>query len=227
MSTVLLAGGGFGGLIQGAYGNYTQASDGTFTVDTRDAPALLTLGMIYVQKTTTQYTTPIAPAAAAIGGVVSSGALSNGTVAVTTQPTIMRPVNVEIGAGTSAITAGSVAVTYIGNDGLSTTDTFSTVLAANGGSTLSTSKGVISISNITVSGLVGGASPFIRLSTTAAISVPLDPSSVDFAILREYDAGATAAVGSLATALGSVFTTTAPNGSAVYSFNYYYVSPNF
>ena len=80
MSTVQLAGNGFGGLVQGNFGNYQAAADGTFTVDNRDAPALLTQGLSYVKQTSRSYTAPLAPAAATIGAVVASGALSNGSV---------------------------------------------------------------------------------------------------------------------------------------------------
>lgn len=226
MTTVVLAGNGFGGLVQGAFGNYQAASDGSFTVDTRDAPPLLARGLTYVKQTSRSYAAPLAPAAASVGGVVSSGALSNGSVAVTTQPTVMRPVNVEVGTGTTAITAGTVAVTYIGNDGISGTDTLNLACALSSSVTQSLSRGVISISAITVAGLVGGTSPWIRLSTTAAISMPVDPNAVDFSVTREFDAGATIAVGTLVTGvLGSITPTTAPNATVTYSFNYSYLSP--
>lgn len=225
MPNVQLAGNGFGGVVQGNYGNYQAASDGSFTVDSRDAPSLLARGMGYVKQSNRAYTLPLAPAAAAVGGVVASGALSNGTVAVTTQPTAMRPVNVEVGTGTTAITAGNVAVTYIGNDGASGTDNFSAVCSASASTTQGLSRGVQSISNITVSGLVGGTSPWIRLSTTAALSLPVDPGAIDFAVNREYDAGATVAVGALASALGSITPTTAPNGTVTYAFSYSFLSP--
>jgi hypothetical protein len=226
MAQVQMAGNGFGGIVQGNYGTYQAASDGTFTVDTRDAPAMLQLGMNYIRQIGLSYAVPIAAAAASIGGVVSSGALSNGTVSVTTQPAVMRPVNVEWGTGTTAITAGTVTVTYVGNDGISGSDVIPLSIALSTASTVGLSRGVDTITSITVAGLVGGTSPWIRLSTTAALSLPVSPGTVDLTVTREYDAGATIAVGSLGVSLGSVFPTTAPNGTVTYSFNYTYVSPN-
>ena len=124
MATVqLAAGSGIGGLVQGNFGVYQEASDGTFTVDARDAPSLLTQGFGYVKQTTTAITLPLAPAAASIGATVASGALSNGSVSVTANPDTMRPVNFEWGTGTTAITAGTATITYIGNDGASGSDT--------------------------------------------------------------------------------------------------------
>ena len=225
MTSVVLAGNGFGGKVQGNFGNYQAATDGSFTVDTRDAPPLLAQGMSYVKQTSNSYTLPLAPAAASVAGIVSSGALSNGTVAVTANPDTMRPVDVEVGTGTLAITAGSVAVTYVGNDGVSATDTLSLVCALSSAVTQTLSRGVVSISSIVVSGVAGGVSPWLRLSTKAQVSVPVAPGAADFVVTREYDTGATVAVGALSTAIGSIAPTNAPNGTRTYSFAYSYTSP--
>lgn len=216
---------GIGGVIQGNFGTYQQATDGTYTIDTRDASAMLVLGMIYVSVMTQAYTGALAPAAATIGAVVASTALSNGTLAITANPDIPRPVNVEVGTGTTAITAGTVAVTYVGNDGASGTDTLSISMALSTAVTQALSRGVVTISGITVAGVVGGTSPWIRLSTTAALSVPVGKAAVDVAFLREYDAGATVAVGTaLTNVLASITPTNAPNGTRTYTFLYNYVN---
>lgn len=225
MANVQMAGNGFGGVVQGNYGTYQAASDGTFTVDTRDAPTMLALGMTYVGKVGGGYTFPLAPAAAAAGHIVASGALSNGSVAVSNQPDVARQVSVVVGAGTTAITAGTVAVTYTGNDGQSATDTLQLACAASGTVTQFLSRGVVNISAIAVAGLIGGASPFIFMNTTATLSLPVGPSAVDFSVTREYDAGATIAVGAASSTLGSITPTTAPNGTVTYSFLYGYVTP--
>lgn len=217
---------GMGGLIQGAFGNYFPATDGSYTVDTRDAVTLLGRGMEYVSQASMNYTTPIAPAAATVAAIVASGALSNGTVAVTAQPDVPRQVNVEVGTGTTAITAGNVAVTYVGNDGQTGTDNITAVCALSASTTQPLSRGVVSISSIVVSGLVGGTSPFIRLSTTASISLPIPAKGIDVGVTREYDAGATVAVGAMsAVTLATIAPTNAPNGTRTYSFVYSYVGP--
>ena len=221
---VRLAGNGFGGVVQGNWGVYQAASDGTWTVDSRDAPALIAQGMNYLDASFLTYATPLAPAAAAVAGVVSSGSLSNGTIAVTTQPTVMRPVTFEIGTGTGAITAGTASISYVANDGTTHTDVLSLVCPASSAVTQFLSAGVVTISSITIAGLTGGTSPWVRMSTTAAISLPINPNSVDLTVVREYDAGATVAVGTLSTVLGSITPTTAPNGTVTYSFAYSYVS---
>lgn len=217
---------GIGGLIQGSFGNYAPQTDGTYSVDTRDAPILLGRGMNYVLQQGESYAAPVAPAAATVAAIVSSGTLSNGTVAVTAQPDVMRQVNVEVGTGTTAITAGNIAVTYVGNDGQTGTDNMSAVCALSSSTTNALSRGVSTISSIVVSGLTGGTSPWIRLSTTATISCPVNGRAVDFTVNREYDAGATVAVGTVsATTLASIAPTNAPNGTRTYSFVYTYTGP--
>jgi hypothetical protein len=218
-------GAGIGGLIQGAWGNYQPASDGSYTVDSRDAATLLAQGFNYVKQIQAAYTLPLAPGAATVGYIVASGALSNGTVALSHGTDVLRPVTVEVGTGTAAITAGNIAVTYVGNDGLSATENYSLVCAASTAVTQTLSRGVDSISLISVTGVVGGTSPWLRMSTTAAISVPVAPGAIDFAVQREWDAGATIAAGSTTATLGTVAVTTAPNGTVTYSFNYFYVAP--
>jgi hypothetical protein len=225
MGMVQLAGNGFGGVVQGNFGIYQVATDGTFTVDARDAPSMLTLGMAYTKQINTSYTLPLAPGAAAVGNIVASGALSNGTIAITANPDVMRPVNIEVGTGTLPITAGTIAVTYTGNDGTVGTDTFSAVCAASTAVTQGLSRGVSTISSIVASGVVGGVAPWRRMSTTAAVAVPVGANVIDVSFIREYDAGATIALGTPGVALGSIAPTTAPNGTVTYSFAYDYVSP--
>jgi len=225
MSTVQLSLNGLGGVVQGNYGTYQAGTDGTCVVDTRDVASLLALGATYVNVVSSSYTTPMAPTAATVGAIVASGALSNGSVSVTAQPNELRPVTVEVGTGTTAISAGTATVVYTANDGTTTTDSFSLVCAASASVTQTTSKGVDTISSITVAGVSGGLSPWFRMSTTAAIALPLAPGAVDISVQREYDNGATIAVGTLGISLGSIYPTTAPNGTLQYSFVYTYTAP--
>jgi hypothetical protein len=228
MPTVQIAPGsgqGLGGVIQGLWGTYTPAADGSYTVDGRDVPPLLAQGFNYVKSLTNFYTTPIAPLAATVGRIVASGALSNGTVAISNQPDVMRPVTVEVGTGTAAITAGNIAVTYVGNDGQSATENYSLVCTASSAVTQTMSRGVVTITSIAVTGVVGGTSPWLRMSSNAQLSLPVAGSGIDFSVTREYDAGATIAIGTLGVSLASIAPTTAPNGTNEYSFAYNYTSP--
>ncbi len=226
MATVQLAGNGFGGLVQGNYGAYRAAADGTFTVDTRDAPSMLALGMSYVNKAVSMHGLLIAPAAATLGHVVASGALSDGAMAIAAQTDVPRQVTVEVGAGTLAVTAGTATVTYIGNDSQTDTDTFSLACPANGSTTQFLSRGALVINSVELAGVVGGAAPWFRMSTTATLALPISPGGADFDVIREYDAGATIAVGALASTLGGITPTTAPNGTVTYGFVYSFTAPN-
>ena len=216
---------GLGGVIQGSYGTYQPASDGSYTVDSRDVAPLLAAGFNYVKVVSSNYTLPLAPLAATVGQIVASGALSNGSVSITHQPDVPRPVNIEVGTGTSAITAGTVTVVYTANDGATQTDTLSLICALSTAVTQGLSKGVDTITSMTVAGVVGGTTPWLRASTTASLSLPVAPGGIDISVTREWDAGATIAVGTVSsTTLASIAPTTAPNGTVTYSFLYNYTS---
>jgi len=226
MPTVQLAGSAVGGLIQGAFGNYQPAADGTYTVDTRDAPPLLAAGMQYIKNVSDYYTLRKAPLAATTGQIVASGALSNGSVAVSNQPDVPRPVKLAIGTGTGAITGGNIAIAYYGNDGVLATENYSAVVGASAASTVYLTRGVAQISTIAVSGLVGGTAPFIRLDTTADLSVPVHPNTVDVVVFKEDVDLTSETVGpAVAGVLASLTPTTAPNATHTYGFGYSFVAP--
>jgi hypothetical protein len=221
-----------GGLIQGNFGTYQAASDGTAVVDTRDVPSLLVAGATYVNNRFASYNTSPNPAAANAVGICASGSLANGAIAIAHQPDVMRQVAVLWGAGTLAISAGTVAITYTANDGTLQTDNVSLVSAASGVNTTFLSKGVVHLQTPTVSGLTGGAAPYIELGTTASISVPVDPGAKDVVFLKETIGSGDEAVGTVSTTtLATIAPTTAPvgalgAGSTGYSFAYTYTAPD-
>lgn len=215
-----------GGTIQGAYGTYVPGSDGTAEVDTRDVPVMLALGATFVASRGASYQTPVAPAAAATGQFIASAALSNGALSIANQPDVPRQAQVVIGAGTSALTAGAVSIQYRANDGTTQTDTVSAVVAASGVNTSFLTKGVCHILTAVVSGVAGGASPYIEVNTTTAISVPVDPGAVDFSVTKETINSGDETVGTVSTStLGTITPTTAPNATHTYGFMYGYTAP--
>lgn len=226
MSNVMLAGNGAGGTIRGEYGTYQANAEGLWTVNTLDAPALLAAGFSYVNPQSQSYATPIAPAAAAAGHIIASGALSNGAIAITNQPDVARQVEIAVGAGAAAITAGTLTVVYNGNDGQSDTDTFSLVLAASATATFTLSRGAVSITSVTVADLVGGSSPFIRGDSTTMLALPIAAGAVGLDVVQEYDGSTKETPGALSAAvLGGITPTSAPNATLEYSFVYSYVTP--
>lgn len=215
-----------GGLVQGNFGVYQAVSGGTITVDTRDVPSLLALGMTYVTTPAEVYSPAKAPAAASAAAMVASVALSNGALTIAASPDVPRPVAVVLGNGTAPITAGTVTLGYTANDGSLTTDVFSAALLASAGATLFTSKGVVKISTGFVSGLVGGTSPFIFAGTTAALTVPVAQGATGVSFFSETVDGAAETIGTSTTTLGGITPTTAPNGTHTYSFGYNYTAPS-
>lgn len=228
MATVQLAGNGIGGTVQGAYGTYTAAADGTYTVDTRDAPAMLVLGMSYLRKGGVGYTLPAAPRAASAGRIVASASLANGNLAIANQPDVGRQLNVIMGNGSPAITAGTVSVTYMSTDNVSHTDTFQANLTPlNGSITLPLSHPAVSISTPVVANMAGGGTPYVRMDDTNFLGLPADPGATDFVINAEYDTGSLqSAPGTPSTTcIGATSVVTTPNGTVTYSFNYGFIAP--
>jgi hypothetical protein len=227
MATVQLAGVAVSGTIQGLYGTYTQASDGTYTVDTRDAPSLLQAGMAYLRACVRQYNSPTVPAVAAAGQLIASAALSTGALAVAHQPDVPRQGNLVIGNGTAPVSAGSVSIGYTGNDGNLGTDTFSCVgLTGAISITTALTRGIVNIATAFVTGLTGGTSPYVRLDTTAYLAVPVDPNAIDFKELGENVASGSVSTGTISTVtLGCISPTSAPNSTLTYGFLYSYKAP--
>jgi hypothetical protein len=226
MSTVQLAGVTVSGTINGLYGTYSQAADGTYTVDTRDAPSMLQAGMAYLRACTRSYNTVTVPAAATAGGLIASASLASGALSVV-QPDVPRQGNLVVGNGTAPITAGSVSVGYYGNDGLLGTDTFSCV-GLTGAISITTplSRGVAHIATAFVSAIVGGTAPYVRCDTTATLALPVDPGAIDFLEIKENVATGNVSTGTLSTvSLGCLAPTSAPNATLTYGFLYSYKAP--
>ncbi len=213
------------------YGNFSGAvtigADGTAAVDGRDANALISAGWTEAIFGVTMYTTPIAVPTASANTSVSSVTMTNGGLTIANQPTVARPIQFIVGAGTVAITAGQLAVNYVGIDGLATTDNLGLSTAASGTSTINLTKSVISLTNATVTGLTGGASPYIYGGTTATIGVPMPPSGASLAILMELDTTSLQSTLGVPVAgvLGGVTPHNAPNATQTYSLWYSYLSP--
>lgn len=196
------------------------ATDGIASINLADVSDALRAGWVFIagvfrlQAVTT-------PAAAAVGAVVASAALSNGTLTViANKPDVMRQVKTRIDPGTSAITAGTVTNTYVANDGSVTVDVIAMAgIAASTPTTFASSKGVLSMTSSVVAALAGGTSPKVEISTTATLAVPVDPGTVDFAEVFEATDGTANAVGAVA-AGGFITPTTAPNGTHSYSLGY-------
>lgn len=226
MTTVRMNATAIGGQINLAYtGNVIVPSDGIITVDVRDAPNLLAAGASYINLVTKR-STFTSPAAATAGRLVASTALSNGTKAVANQPDVPRRGLLVIDPGTTAITAGNVAIPYVANDGSNQTDNVSCIMPGTTIVSTLTSKGILVLSPVIVTGLVGGASPKVQLNDTDALAMIVDPGFVDFALLRTDLDGVYNSGGTVATTAASVTPTSAPNGTKSYSMFYDYLMPN-
>jgi len=226
MTTVRMNVSAIGGLIQLPYtGSIVPAADGTAIVDSRDAPVLLAAGATYMTVVTRRQAAT-APLAATAGRLVASTALSNGALSVANQPDVPRQGVLRVSPGTSAITAGQIAIPYLANDGTSQTDVVSLVMPGTTVVSTITSKGILVLSAPVVSGLVGGASPLVQINDTNSLSMMVDPGFVDFSVLREDSGTLNEGQVAVASSAASLTPSTTPNGTISYNVYYSYVAPS-
>lgn len=227
MATVQMStrGSSLGGTVEGQFGIYTADVNGNITADSRDVASLLAAGCSFLRKASEWMTLPNAPAAANPTAYYS-GALSNGNTMFSAQPDVMRQAAVVISAGTSALTAGNLAVTYLGNDGQSGVDNVSTIVAASGTATIFLSRGVAHFTSGVITGVAGGASPTYEIGSTNALALAVDPNAGAIALNKEDNSGSDVAVGTIQSAsLGCVVPHANPNGTLTYAWAYTYLAP--
>jgi hypothetical protein len=149
-------------------------------------------------------------------------------MAIAAQPDVMRQAALVVTSASPGPTAGTVAITYIANDGTTQTDTLSLITVGATPTTQVLSKGVQHIASATIAGLVGGTAPvWLELGSTAVISVPVDPGAVDVVFTKETIDTGNEAIGTVSTAtLASIAPTTVPNATHTYSFGYTFTSPS-
>lgn len=203
-------------------GSVNENSDGTFSIDPRDTMYAFGAGYVPARTENRFYYTPTAPATASNGLLFNSAALANGTLAVAANVDVMRPVQALVLPGTTAITAGNLALTYDANDGTaSQVDNLSLITALSTTLTLNSSKGVLRMRSQIVTGLTGGTSPTILIGTTAAIAVPVPPGAQDATIISEFLDGAIVTVANAGTLTLPAYTPhTAPNATHNFGVEY-------
>ncbi len=198
-------------------------SDGTFTVDVRDIPFAYGAGYVPARTEHRFYYTPGAVASASAGLLFASAALSNGTKSIAANVDVMREVKAVVLPGTTAITAGTLTLTYDANDGTaSQVDALDLTTALSTTKTVAASKGVLRMRSQIVTGLTGGSSPTFYIGSTAAIAVPVAPGAQDTAIVSEWLDNAIVTVanaGTISTA-GIYTPNTAPNATHTFGVSY-------
>ena len=206
-------------------GSVNENSDGTFSIDPRDTIYAFGAGYVPARTENRFYYTPAAPAAASNGLLFNSAALANGTLAIAANVDVMRQVQALVLPGTTAITAGNLALTYDANDGtVAQVDNLSLITPLSTTLTLAASKGVLRMRSQIVTGLTGGTSPTILIGTTAALAVPVPPGAQDLTIVSELLDAAIVTVANAAAlstaSLGVLTPHTAPNATHNFGVSY-------
>lgn len=215
-----------GGTVQGNFGTYyPSATSPVVAVDSRDAAALLAAGGNYIKQASRFTTLLAAPRAGSAGRLVASTSFANGTLSIANQPDVPRRGNVILNPGTTAVTAGNIAITYLANDGTNTTDNISGITAASQILTASTSKGIVTLTSAIITAVAGGTSPGVQIDDSNSLSVFVDPGFSSFTCIKETADNAGETVGTVASSAASITPTTTPNGTHTFGFGYTYNSP--
>ena len=226
MATVKMNASTIGGTIMlSNTGTVVVPADGIITVDVRDAVDVLRMGGAYLQSMTrSQYVG--APAAGAAGKFVASASFANGTLTVAAQPDVPRLASVRVDPGTTAITSGNVAVTYVGNDGQTITDNISAVTGATTIVSTNTSRGVVHINSVVVTGVTGGASPGVQMDSLNSLAMLVDPGFVDFSALKVTVDNADSGIASVQSSAACITPSTAPNATHTFGLAASYNASN-
>jgi hypothetical protein len=213
MTTVQMNASAIGGTLQLPYsGTVVVPANGIITVDSRDVPPLLTAGAKYISSKVTSQDLGIVLAGAA-GAFVASVAFANGTLTIAAQPDVSRLASVRIDPGTTALTAGNVAVNYLANDGTTLTDNFSAVTPASTVASANTSRGVAHINSVIVTGAAGGTSPKIQMDSLNSLALAVDPGFYGFTGLKASVDDADVGIASVQSTAACITPSTAPNGT--------------
>jgi hypothetical protein len=208
-------------------GNVTAGSDGTLTIDSRDILLAIQQGLVPTFRWSTSYSFPQAPVAANNALLFASAAAANGTLAIAGSVDVPRQVQAIFWAGTAAVTAGTLALTYAANDGTAAqVDSLSLICGASAFVTVFTTKGVVFMSSMALAGIVGGASPTIEVGTNAVLALPIAPSAVDMTLAADFLGGTAQATKGVVTNAGFYTPNSAPNGTRIPTAVYAYSAPS-
>lgn len=225
--TITLDASAFSGVIilGGSITRVPIPANGRVTVDNMSAISLLAAGAKYVSSRSSMQAIVGTPRAASAGRIVASVALSNGTLTIANQPDVPRQVAVYVDPGTSDITAGNIALTYVANDGSTQVDNVSAATPASTTKTVSSSKGAVTVTSVIVTAMAGGASPKTQVNDTNSLSVMVPTAYTAFTIDRTFADGAAEGQVAVASTAASYTPSTTPNGTHTYSAAFAYVSP--
>jgi len=200
-------------------------ANGRVTVTADIVVPLIVAGAKYVGSNARSQAILGAPRAASAGRIVASTALANGTLSIANQPDVPRQLSVRFDTGTSAVTGGNLALRYVGNDGVDTTENISAVAPASTLLTVTTSKGVVSVTSAIVTGVAGGASPKIQVNDTNSLSVQVDPSFTGVVFNQTFADSVAEGQSAVASSAASWTPSTTPNGTHTYGASYSYSAP--
>lgn len=189
MTITLKAPAGLVGTVTGRSGStYTVGSDGTITgVANTDVLPLIQAGFLsfnsFVEKAVIR-----APVVADLVSIVSAVTPTNVALTIAAQPPQARKLAIRVVIGTTtttAITAGTVTLVGVDQDGNALSEVISLVMTAS--TTLKSTSAFAKLTSATVAGYVAsgsGTGNTIGLGCAADFGLPTAPNVVDFVLLK-------------------------------------------
>ncbi len=188
MTIKMIAPAGTGGIVQGLGVNYTIGSDGTISgVASLDVLPLIRAGFrlfsTFIAKILLS-----SPLPADLTTMVNAVTPSNVGLTIAAQPPQPRKLQIRIVIGTTtttAITAGTLTLVGVDQDGNAVTEVISLIQNASG--TLKSANAYASLTSATVAGYVAsgsGTGNTIGLGPSNDFGMPTAPGVVDFAIVK-------------------------------------------
>ena len=168
----------------------------------------------------TRWTNFGAVRAASATAIVSSAALSNGTLSIAAQTDVPRQLQFVINPGAAAITAGGLELDYDDQNFQPVTDTLSLITGANTATTVTSSTGCMNLRAAKVANLAGGSSPNIQGGYNTVLAIPHDYPATGFKVVKATQAGVvdTLPTTTVAAKPWLITPNTAPDGTKALSF---------
>jgi hypothetical protein len=230
----MVAPAGSGGIVEGS-NQYTVNSDGTINgVAATDVVPLLRAGWRFVSVFTTKAVFA-APNTASLVNVKAAATPANGTITIAAQPDVPRKLQVRVVIGTTtttAITAGTLTLVGVDQDGNAISEVLS--LIANASVTLKTKWAYAKLTSGTVASYAAagsGTGNTLGLGNANDLGIPTGQNVIDFTCFKETaftigTSGADETVGTVDPVARTVAPTTAPTtDTTAYEFSCSYTLP--
>lgn len=190
---------------------YTPNSDGTFDVNAKDVAPLLASGFLYAEVDTKTVLVEAAKAADLVS-IKAAAAPANGAITIAAQPPHARKLQVRVVDGGTHITAGTLTLVGVDQDGNAVTEVISLIGTAD--RTTVTANAYAKLTSGTVADLSGGGSSTLGIGVSNDFGVPTGANFAPNSLTVVKATKVTKVLGTSVTAADDVAATTTVDQTA-------------